>query len=166
MLYIQLFSTCTLATSYIEHISTVMPPQGTFSQSLLNRPIWAVLGPVLMASDAQLQGTPGPSLTLLQYLSRLGCESQNHDFNFCLAPGLNLQILLLTPSSLETANKQETVSRLQRFSTTSPASSQIAIAILLSEDSFTTASGKYNLDGLLALQVLYIILRSIRYDRD
>lgn len=143
-----------------------MPLQGTFSQSLLNCPIWAVLGPGLMASGAQLQGTPGPSLTPLQDLSRPGCESQNHDFSFCLASGLNLHFLLLTPSSLELSNKQETVSRLRRFSTTSPASSQSAIAILLSEDPFTTASGKYNVDGLLALQVLYIIFRSIQYNRD
>lgn len=84
-------------------------------------------------------------------IAALGCESDAYDFSFRLASSAQLlHIFLLTPSSLEASNKQETVSRLQRFSYNS---AKIAVAFLLSEDSFTTASGKYNLDGPLALQV-------------
>lgn len=130
---------------------------GTFSQSILRRPIWSVLEPVLRASDTRLQGMPchlhpasvGSSGTSHHYY--IGCESERYDFSFDLSSSSQpLHILLLTSSSLEATNKQETISRLQHFSNNS---SKIAVAFLLSEKPFTTASGKYNLDGLLALQV-------------
>lgn len=84
-------------------------------------------------------------------ITAIGCESERYDFSFRLASSSQpLHILLLTPSSLEATNRQETISRLQHFPSNS---SKTAVAFLLSEDPFTTASGKYNLDGLLALQV-------------
>lgn len=76
-----------------------------------------------------------------------------YDFSFRSAGGSQIYILLLTLSSLDASNKQETISRIQRFADSS--SSRQAIAFLLSEDSFVTASGKYPLDGLLNLQVMY-----------
>ncbi|KAL4902666.1 hypothetical protein BDW74DRAFT_158293 [Aspergillus multicolor] len=66
-----------------------------------------------------------------------------------------VQILLLTPSSLDTPEKQSTSLRLRQFVASDPALyRRKAIALLLSEDSFISASGRYSLDGLLALQVL------------
>ncbi|PYI08742.1 hypothetical protein BO78DRAFT_56048 [Aspergillus sclerotiicarbonarius CBS 121057] len=67
-----------------------------------------------------------------------------------------LSILLLTSSSLEASATPNTISRLRQFSL-SPThrASKKAIAFLLSEAPFRSASGRCRLEGLVALQVLY-----------
>lgn len=84
-------------------------------------------------------------------------DLQDHDFVFQLgsAPH-NLRILLLSPSSLGPPKRQETITRLERFSpyvTSNPQTN--AVGFLISEDPFTRASGRCNLDGIVGLQVLY-----------
>lgn len=64
-------------------------------------------------------------------------------------------MILLTPSSLQPPSKQDTITRLEQFST-STGGRGIAIAFLLSEEAFTSASGRCNLDGLVNAQALYV----------
>lgn len=66
----------------------------------------------------------------------------------------SLRVLLLSSSSLDTGKKQETVSRLEVFCHAMDEHHHSAIAFLLSEEAFCTASGKYSLDGLVGLQAL------------
>ncbi|KAL4969413.1 uncharacterized protein BDV14DRAFT_104569 [Aspergillus stella-maris] len=65
-----------------------------------------------------------------------------------------LQVLLLTPCLLQDSEKQNTILRLRHFVSSEPTPARKGIALLLSEDAFTSASGKYSLNGLLALQTL------------
>jgi hypothetical protein len=85
---------------------------------------------------------------------------QVNDFTF-IQEGDNehLQLLLLTPSSLEAYQKRSLILRLREFAASDSSSCpRKAIAFLLSEDAFSSASEKYSLNGLLALQVLYVLL--------
>ncbi|RAK95589.1 uncharacterized protein BO80DRAFT_393636 [Aspergillus ibericus CBS 121593] len=68
-----------------------------------------------------------------------------------------LSVLLLTSSSLESSTTPNTISRLRQFFLC-PASraSKKAIVFLLSEAPFSSASGRYRLEGLVALQVLMV----------
>jgi hypothetical protein len=79
------------------------------------------------------------------------------DFNFQqINSAQPLEVLLLTPSSLEDNEKQSTNLRLRHFATSdTPLSPKKAVALMLSQEAFTSASGKCSLDDLLALQVLY-----------
>ena len=141
-----------------------MSMYGTYSESLKARPIWTVLEPALTASGTKLQGiyiymTSGLWLTTLSHQCSIGCEVQEScDFIFRSASSSQIYIKLLTPSSIEAPEKQETIACRQHFAALNkPASSRKAIAFLLSEAPFVTASGKYALDGLLGLQVMYPI---------
>lgn len=90
----------------------------------------------------------------------LESELQNCDLNFQLQScSLPLKILLLSPSSIQATDKENTSSRLINFyhSRNNSNYQNYAIAFFLSEDSFNRASGKCDLDGLLALQALYEI---------
>jgi hypothetical protein len=85
---------------------------------------------------------------------------QVNDFTF-IQEGDNehLQLLLLTPSSLEAYQKRSLILRLREFAASDSSScARKAIAFILSEDAFSSASEKYSLNGLLALQVLYVLL--------
>lgn len=64
-----------------------------------------------------------------------------------------LDLVLLTPISLEFTNKQDTISRLVRLHSSQ---SNTAIALLLSDEPFRNASGKGSLDALLGLQVMSV----------
>ncbi|OJJ68874.1 hypothetical protein ASPBRDRAFT_46154, partial [Aspergillus brasiliensis CBS 101740] len=78
------------------------------------------------------------------------------DFIFRLAhETATLGILLLTPSSIEPPIAQETTSRLRQFSALPSRINHNAVAFLLSETPFHSASGRYRIDGLVALQALY-----------
>lgn len=66
-----------------------------------------------------------------------------------------LDILLLSPTSLESTNKQDTISRLARLHSSH---SSTAIALLLSDEPFRNASGKGPLDALLDLQVMSVFV--------
>ncbi|KAL2870105.1 uncharacterized protein BJX67DRAFT_307198 [Aspergillus lucknowensis] len=133
----------------------------TFSSSLRSRPIWKVIGPVLTASATRIEG----QLHYSQYSSPNGDDrhteeqSQPNDITFRPETGAqNLQILLLTPSSLEPSQKQDLILRLRQFAASDPSSCvKKAIAFLLSEEAFVSANGKYSLDGLFALQVMYAL---------
>ncbi|KAJ0421332.1 hypothetical protein BJY00DRAFT_312242 [Aspergillus carlsbadensis] len=114
--------------------------RGTFSSSLRSNPIWEVIGPILMASSKSIEEVSRPQV----------------DFTF-IQEGDNehLQLLLLTPSSLEAYQKRSLILRLREFAASDSSSCpRKAIAFLLSEDAFSNASEKYSLNGLLALQVL------------
>ncbi|KAL4925514.1 uncharacterized protein BDV17DRAFT_184058 [Aspergillus undulatus] len=116
--------------------------RATYSPALRERSVWKVIGPVLAASS----DTVDEARTI-----------QSSDFTFQQENSAQcLQILLITQSSLQESEKQNTGLRLRHFTSSSdPASSsRKAIAFLLSEEPFNSASRKYNLDGLLALQVL------------
>ncbi|GKZ76382.1 hypothetical protein AnigIFM56816_006642 [Aspergillus niger] len=79
------------------------------------------------------------------------------DFNFRLSHETEtLSILLLTPSSIESSVTQETTSRLRQLSAHASGISKKAVAFLLSETAFHSASGRYRLDGLVTLQALMI----------
>ncbi|KAL3260491.1 hypothetical protein ABHI18_004518 [Aspergillus niger] len=79
------------------------------------------------------------------------------DFNFRLGHETEtLDILLLTPSSIESSVTQETTSRLRQLSAHASGISKKAVAFLLSETAFHSASGRYRLDGLVTLQALMI----------
>ena len=83
-------------------------------------------------------------------------ERQLHgcDFTLCLESSPeHLNIILLSPSSLEPTNKQDTISRLIRFHSSH---SNTAVALLLSDESFQKASGKGSLDALLGLQAMLV----------
>ncbi|KAL2009513.1 hypothetical protein VTN00DRAFT_5320 [Thermoascus crustaceus] len=113
-----------------------------FCSSLRNRPVWRVLGPIL---------TSGPEMSLRE--SRL----ETHDFVFEIPSSRRqqqLRVILLTPSS-QPPNGQDTTTRLEQFST-STGGRGIAIAFLLSEEAFTSASGRCILDGLVDAQALLL----------
>ncbi|GKZ72741.1 hypothetical protein AnigIFM63309_009033 [Aspergillus niger] len=79
------------------------------------------------------------------------------DFNFRLGHETEtLDILLLTPSSIESSVTQEATSRLRQLSAHASGISKKAVAFLLSETAFHSASGRYRLDGLVTLQALMI----------
>lgn len=86
--------------------------------------------------------------------SVLECHSQEYDFSFPLQRQETqyLHVLLITPSDLDILNKPTTASRLEQFSASSQ--QHVAIGFLTSEGPFSNASGKCNLDGLFALQML------------
>ncbi|PWY89207.1 hypothetical protein BO70DRAFT_162942 [Aspergillus heteromorphus CBS 117.55] len=108
---------------------------GIYCSSLRARPIWRVLGPILAASTNMAEG-------------RLpGC-----DFRFSLGNGETLSLLLLAPSTV--SDTQSAIARLQ--STGTWAAGKKAVALLLSEEPFSSASGKCSLDGILRLQVLMV----------
>lgn len=66
---------------------------------------------------------------------------------------LQIYIQLPTLSSIKTLEKQGTIARLQHFTASSiPTSSR---KVIVSEVPFVTASGKYALNGLLGLRVMY-----------
>ncbi|KAK9589264.1 hypothetical protein V6Z93_006640 [Aspergillus fumigatus] len=75
------------------------------------------------------------------------------DFDFDLGNSQHLLVLLLSQSFVQD-NRQETIAQLKRFSGMATGSHRKAIAFLLTEEPFSSASGRYSLDGLLALQVL------------
>ncbi|KAL3458457.1 hypothetical protein BJX64DRAFT_292164 [Aspergillus heterothallicus] len=114
---------------------------GTFNSSLRSNPIWSVLGPILMASSESIEEVS---------------RHQINDFTFTQkADNQPLQVLILTPSSLEAYHKRSLILRLREFAALDSSSCpQKAIAFLLSEDAFSSANEKYSLNGLLALQVL------------
>ncbi|KAI9369401.1 hypothetical protein BJX61DRAFT_150634 [Aspergillus egyptiacus] len=113
--------------------------RGTFSSFLRDRSIWQVIGPILTASAGSLEE----------------CASQTSDFSFGQeTDSRSLKVILLSPSSLEDNERQCTVLRLKRLVTSDSPFSRKAIAFLLSEDAFASASEKYSMSGLLALQVL------------
>jgi hypothetical protein len=87
-------------------------------------------------------------------------RQQVNDFTFVQeADNEPLQLLLLTPSSLEAYQKRRLILRLREFAASDSSSCpRKAIAFLLSEDAFSSASEKYSLNALLALQVLYVLL--------
>ncbi|KAL4916627.1 hypothetical protein BDW62DRAFT_185590 [Aspergillus aurantiobrunneus] len=116
--------------------------RGTYNPSLRDRSIWKIIEPVLTASPGSIKEER---------------VSQTSDFTFQQENStLSLQLLLLSPSSLEEDNeKQNTGLRLRHFAASDPMMhSRKAIAFLLSEEAFTSASGKYSLNGLLTLQAL------------
>ncbi|PYH90603.1 hypothetical protein BO71DRAFT_402074 [Aspergillus ellipticus CBS 707.79] len=116
------------------------PLRGTYCSSLRGCSVWKVIGPILTASKGIEE-------------DRL----RGHDFSFPIGSGAEtLRILLLTPSSVQPDAVQSTTPRLQQFSVSTTTGGKRAVAILLSEAPFSSASGRYNLDGLLALQVLMV----------
>ncbi|KAL2831733.1 hypothetical protein BDW59DRAFT_139928 [Aspergillus cavernicola] len=134
--------------------------RGTFSPSLRNRSIWNVIEPVLTASSGILEGQLRPSESSRLFLITWSIEEralQTSDFTFWQeTSNQSLQVLLLFPSSLESHSKQNTILQLRQFVTSDLSSCpRKAIAFLLSEGRFASASEKYSLNGLLALQVLY-----------
>jgi hypothetical protein len=82
------------------------------------------------------------------------CDLQEADFDFDLGNSQNLNVLLLSHSSIQD-DRQETIDRLKMFSCMATSSHRKAIAFLLTEEPFSSASGRYRLEGLLTLQVLY-----------
>jgi hypothetical protein len=115
------------------------------------------MGPVITASMPMLEGL---HTKLSQFFgSRLNVivlerDLQESDFHFDLGNSEHLKVLLLSRSSVQD-NRQETVARLKRFARMATGSHRKAIAFLLTEEPFSSASGRYSLEGLLALQVLY-----------
>ncbi|KAH8429802.1 uncharacterized protein LDX57_007474 [Aspergillus melleus] len=95
---------------------------------------------------------------LIQVLTHVLIESHlpSHDFDFYQGNSPQpLRVLLLTPSSLGSENKKQTISRLNDLSVSMLCSpGRCIIALLLSEQPFNSATGKYNLDVLLSLQIL------------
>ncbi|KAE8421925.1 hypothetical protein BDV36DRAFT_18553 [Aspergillus pseudocaelatus] len=117
--------------------------RGQFCSTLRRRAIWNVIGPVLTTSTLGLEES----------------ELQNCDLNLPLQSySLSLRILLLSPSSIQASDKENTSSRLINFyhSRNDTYYQNYAIAFFLSEDSFNRASGKCDLAGLLALQALVV----------
>ncbi|KAF5864234.1 hypothetical protein ETB97_008231 [Aspergillus alliaceus] len=115
--------------------------KGYYSTALRHRDIWKVVGPILTNPTVGLQ------------------ESELQDCDFIIqlqSYSLSLRAILLTPSSVQPCHKEHTISRLKSFYHTmdSSSSQRGIITFLLSEESFDTASGKCNLDGLLTLQAL------------
>ncbi|OJJ46139.1 hypothetical protein ASPZODRAFT_2063704 [Penicilliopsis zonata CBS 506.65] len=112
--------------------------QGSFCTSLRSRQVWRVLEPVLSSFSPKLQE----------------CHLGGHDFDFHdLSAMVPLRVVLLTSSCLDDSNKQETHARLQRLSHTTDIH-HAAVALLLSDEPFALASERYNLEGLMGLQVL------------
>ncbi|OJZ85850.1 hypothetical protein ASPFODRAFT_135855 [Aspergillus luchuensis CBS 106.47] len=87
-----------------------------------------------------------------------GEVKEGSDFNFRLGNDTaTLSILLLTPSSIEASVAEETTFRLRQFSSLAGRRvDKTAVVYLLSETPFHSASGRYRLDGLVALQALMI----------
>lgn len=84
-----------------------------------------------------------------------GEVKEGSDFYFRLGNDTaTLSILLLTPSSIEQSVAEETKSRLRQFSSLTSDMGKKAVVFLLSETPFRSASGRYRLDGLVALQAL------------
>ncbi|PTU23965.1 hypothetical protein P175DRAFT_0527419 [Aspergillus ochraceoroseus IBT 24754] len=113
--------------------------RGTFSSSLRNRSIWKVIGPILTMSPEQFQES----------------GSQIPDFIFQQQGCSPLHALLLTTTSIE-LQKQDIISQVEQFASNQLPCAKKVIAFLLSENAFSSASGKYGLDGLLAVQVLIL----------
>ncbi|KAE8149699.1 hypothetical protein BDV25DRAFT_123457 [Aspergillus avenaceus] len=113
--------------------------RGQFSSTLRSRAIWRIIEPVLTALVVSLEEA----------------ELRQCDFVlYSLHRSLPLRVLLLGPSSIDSKFEPETVSRLTQFYHSISNSQNHAVVFLCSEDAFNRASGKYSLDGLLALQVL------------
>ncbi|KAN0084753.1 P-loop containing nucleoside triphosphate hydrolase protein [Elaphomyces granulatus] len=112
-----------------------------FCSSLRSRPIWSVLGPILIS---------GSEMTIQEsYL-------ESHDLTFPVStrrPEHRLRLILLTPFDISNSSRQETISRIVRFSRIGSAP-DLAIAFLLCEEAFTSASGRCRLSGYLSLQTL------------
>ncbi|GAA90381.1 similar to An15g04500 [Aspergillus luchuensis IFO 4308] len=86
-----------------------------------------------------------------------GEVKEGSDFNFRLGNDTaTLSILLLTPSSIEASVAEETTFRLRQFSFLAGRVDKKAVVYLLSGTPFHSASGRYGLDGLVALQALMI----------
>lgn len=84
-----------------------------------------------------------------------GEVKEGSDFNFRLGNDTaTLSILLLTPSSIEASVAEETTFRLRQFSFLAGRVDKKAVVYLLSGTPFHSASGRYRLDGLVALQAL------------
>ncbi|KAL4936234.1 hypothetical protein BDV06DRAFT_96516 [Aspergillus oleicola] len=113
----------------------------SYSPSLRERTVWRVVGPTLTASPEVIGEE---------------CNLRAGDFIFQQKNSAQaLHVLLLTPSLLQDPEKQNTSLRLRHFASSTPTPyARKAIALLLSEEAFTSASGKYSLNGLLALQAL------------
>ncbi|RAH58463.1 hypothetical protein BO85DRAFT_275497 [Aspergillus piperis CBS 112811] len=115
--------------------------RGTYCLSLREQSIWRMLEPILRMS---------PGL-------KAGEVKEGSDFNFRLGNDTaTLSILLLTPSSIEASVAEETTFRLRQFSSLAGGVDKEAVVYLLSEAPFHSASGRYRLDGLVALQALMI----------
>lgn len=113
--------------------------RGQFCTTLRRRAIWKVIGPALTASTMGLEES----------------EMQDCDLSLQLQ-SLSLRILLLSPSSIQASDNENTPSRLINFyhSWSNSHCQKYAIAFFFSENSFNSASGRCDLDGLLALQAL------------
>ncbi|KAK6814180.1 hypothetical protein RU639_010047 [Aspergillus parasiticus] len=115
---------------------------GQFCTTLRRRAIWKVIGPALTASTMGLEES----------------EMQDCDLSLQLQSSLSLRILLLSPSSIQASDNENTSSRLINFyhSRSNSHFQKYAIAFFLSEHSFNSVSGRCDLDGLLALQALVV----------
>ncbi|PYI29187.1 hypothetical protein BP00DRAFT_401410 [Aspergillus indologenus CBS 114.80] len=113
--------------------------QGIFSSSLREQPIWKVVGPILSTSTVMRDST-----------------LRDIDFQFPLRHSSgSLAILLLTPTSLEPCNRQDTLYRLNQLAQhRDRCSRRIAVACLLSDSPFVSASGVSSLNGLVALEII------------
>ncbi|QKX55204.1 uncharacterized protein TRUGW13939_02296 [Talaromyces rugulosus] len=113
-----------------------------FSSSLRHRSVWSVLSPVFEAADITLE----ESLV------------NTHDLEFHLPDqDISLRAILVTPSCLEDASRQVTLTRAEQFATVNSSrvkNSHLAIVFLLSDKAFQTARGRYRADGLVSLQAL------------
>lgn len=97
-----------------------------------------------------------PCIRILMFF--IECPLPGYDFNLFLGNSSQpLHVILLTSSSLSSDNKDHTLSRLSDFSTSMLSSpGRSIIGLLLSEQPFQSATGKYNLDAPLTLQILYV----------
>jgi hypothetical protein len=80
---------------------------------------------------------------------------------------ISLRAILVTPSCLEDANRQATLTRAEQFATVNSSggkNSHLAIVFLLSDKAFQTARGRYRVNGLVSLQALYVLLVYNTYD--
>jgi hypothetical protein len=106
------------------------------------------------ANARRFASEPQFSFESLLNVIQLECDLREADFHFDLGNSQHLKVLLLSQSSVQD-NSQETIAQLKRFSCMAPGSHRKAIVFLLTEEPFSSASSRYSLEGLLALQVLY-----------
>ena len=105
-----------------------------------------------------LEGVRAALISLRNYMLTNALESEMQDCDLSLQlQSLSLRIPLLSPSSIQASDNENTPSRLLNFyhSWSNSHCQKYAIAFFFSENSFNSASGRCDLDGLLALQALY-----------
>ncbi|KAH8692110.1 hypothetical protein BGW36DRAFT_41965 [Talaromyces proteolyticus] len=119
----------------------------TFSSSLQRRSVWSVLHPVLDVA---------PNITLEE------SSDKTYDLAFCLFDGNHrheMRAILFTPCGLEEDDRQATLTRVEKFASLisdSSSNQYLAIIFLHSNKAFPTASGRFNFNGLISLQVLLL----------